>query len=39
MVPRSRNGSNRMSNLTIACYDCNTAKGSQPLTPYCIATG
>lgn len=27
--PRSRGGSNRVSNLTLACHSCNQAKGSQ----------
>jgi len=27
--PRSRGGSNRISNLALACHDCNTAKGNQ----------
>ena len=29
IVPKSRNGSNRVSNLTIACKECNQQKGSQ----------
>ncbi|MCG3212649.1 MAG: hypothetical protein FOGNACKC_06324 [Anaerolineae bacterium] len=29
LVPRSRGGSNRVSNLTISCRPCNQAKGSQ----------
>jgi 5-methylcytosine-specific restriction endonuclease McrA len=29
--PRVRNGSNRESNLTLACIGCNQAKGSQPV--------
>jgi 5-methylcytosine-specific restriction endonuclease McrA len=29
IVPRSRGGSNRVSNLTIACHDCNQAKGNR----------
>ena len=29
IVPKSRNGSNRISNLTIACHSCNQAKGNQ----------
>ncbi len=28
-VPRSRGGSNRASNLVLACHDCNEAKGNQ----------
>lgn len=29
IVPRSRRGSNRVSNLTLACHACNTRKGAQ----------
>jgi 5-methylcytosine-specific restriction endonuclease McrA len=29
IVPRTRGGSNRVSNLTIACHDCNQAKGNR----------
>jgi 5-methylcytosine-specific restriction endonuclease McrA len=29
IVPRSRGGSNRVSNLTIACHDCNQTKGKR----------
>ncbi|GAA3899628.1 hypothetical protein GCM10022228_07620 [Halomonas cibimaris] len=29
--PRSRGGSSRVSNLALACHDCNQAKGNQPL--------
>ena len=29
IVPRSRGGSKRVSNLTLACHPCNQAKGSQ----------
>ena len=29
IIPKSRGGTNRISNLTIACHDCNEAKGSQ----------
>lgn len=28
IVPKARGGSNRISNLTIACHDCNQAKGT-----------
>lgn len=29
IVPRARGGTNRVSNLTLACAPCNTAKGTQ----------
>ena len=29
IVPKSRGGSDRVSNLTIACHECNQTKGSQ----------
>ncbi len=29
IVPKSRGGSDRVSNLTLACHDCNQRKGSQ----------
>jgi len=29
IVPKSRGGSNRVSNLTLACHDCNGAKGAR----------
>ncbi len=29
IVPRSRHGSNRVSNLALSCHDCNIAKGKQ----------
>ncbi|MEY2341478.1 RNA-guided endonuclease IscB [Acidithiobacillus sp. IBUN Pt1247-S3] len=32
--PKSRGGSNRVSNLTIACRDCNQAKGNMPLEQF-----
>lgn len=28
IIPKSRGGSNRISNLTLACHECNTAKGT-----------
>jgi len=28
ILPRSRGGSNRIANLTLACHDCNAAKGN-----------
>jgi 5-methylcytosine-specific restriction endonuclease McrA len=31
LVARARGGSNRVSNLAIACVPCNTSKGAQPL--------
>ncbi|MYL24192.1 HNH endonuclease [Halomonas alkaliantarctica] len=34
VVPRSRGGCNRVSNLTIACHDCNQAKDSLPLATF-----
>jgi 5-methylcytosine-specific restriction endonuclease McrA len=34
IVPRSRGGSDRVSNLTLACGPCNQAKGNQTATEY-----
>jgi hypothetical protein len=34
IVPKSNGGSNRISNLTIACHDCNQEKGSQTLAEF-----
>jgi 5-methylcytosine-specific restriction endonuclease McrA len=31
IVPRVCGGSNRVSNLTLACHDCNQRKGAQPV--------
>ncbi|TSE32493.1 RNA-guided endonuclease IscB [Tepidimonas charontis] len=31
ILPRSRGGSDRVSNLVIACHDCNRAKGNMPV--------
>jgi len=31
IVPRANGGSNRVSNLTLACQPCNQKKGSQPI--------
>ena len=28
MIPRARNGSNRIDNLTLSCHDCNQKKGT-----------
>src|SRR5258708_21132970 len=33
-VPRSRGGSNRVSNLVLSCHDCNQEKGNQTATEY-----
>ncbi|MGP3913708.1 RNA-guided endonuclease IscB [Nonomuraea sp. 10N515B] len=32
--PRSRGGSDRLSNLTLACVSCNQAKGTQPVEDF-----
>ncbi|RAR59048.1 HNH endonuclease [Onishia taeanensis] len=34
VVPRSRGGSHRVSNLAIACHDCNQAKGNDSLETF-----
>jgi 5-methylcytosine-specific restriction endonuclease McrA len=34
VVPRSQGGSNRTSNLVVACHACNQHKGNQPLEEY-----
>ncbi|MGB0386207.1 MAG: RNA-guided endonuclease IscB [Ardenticatenaceae bacterium] len=34
IYPRSRGGSNRVSNLTMGCDDCNTDKGNQKISDY-----
>ncbi len=34
IVPRSRGGSDRASNLVVACSDCNSAKGNAPVTEF-----
>ena len=31
IVPRSKSGTDRVSNLTLACKECNTKKGNQPV--------
>lgn len=34
IVPRSHGGSNRVSNLTLACHACNQKKGNQPVKEF-----
>src|SRR6266496_6644809 len=34
IYPRSRNGSNRVSNLTLACHSCNQRKGDQDIRAF-----
>ena len=34
ITPKTRGGSNRVSNLTLACHACNQAKGSQTATEF-----
>ena len=34
VVPRSRGGSNRISNLTLACHECNERKGNRPVQEF-----
>ncbi|MGW5671115.1 RNA-guided endonuclease IscB [Micromonospora sp. NPDC003776] len=34
VVPRSRGGSDRVSNLALACVDCNQAKGTTPIEAF-----
>ncbi len=34
VVPRRAGGSNRISNLTLACHACNDAKGSKPVEAF-----
>lgn len=34
LTPKSRGGSNRVSNLALACHDCNQAKGNQTAAEY-----
>ena len=37
VAPKSRGGSNRVSNLTLACEPCNTAKGNMPVDDFLAA--
>lgn len=34
--PKSRGGSDRVSNLTIACHNCNQSKGNQPVEQFLV---
>jgi 5-methylcytosine-specific restriction endonuclease McrA len=34
MLPRSRGGSDRVSNLVLACHDCNSAKGNRTASEF-----
>lgn len=34
IVPRSRGGSDRVSNLTLACHSCNQKKGARPIEEF-----
>ena len=34
VVPKSRGGSNRVSNLAIACVECNQKKGAEPIEEF-----
>jgi 5-methylcytosine-specific restriction endonuclease McrA len=34
IVPRSKGGSNRVSNLTLACISCNLEKGNRPIQEF-----
>ncbi len=34
IIPKSKGGSDRVSNLTLACHDCNQAKGNQELKDF-----
>lgn len=36
VVPRSKGGSNRVSNLVIACHDCNQRKGNMSIKDFLI---
>jgi 5-methylcytosine-specific restriction endonuclease McrA len=34
IIPKSRGGSNRVSNLTLACHSCNQSKGKQAISEF-----
>lgn len=34
IIPRSKGGGNRVSNLTLACHDCNQKKGNQDICDF-----
>lgn len=34
VIPRSKNGSGRISNLVLACHDCNQRKGNLPIEEF-----
>ncbi len=36
VVPRAHGGSNRVSNLVLACWKCNATKGSQPVEIFLV---
>ena len=36
IVPKANGGSNRVSNLTLACHTCNQHKGSQPIETFLV---
>jgi 5-methylcytosine-specific restriction endonuclease McrA len=36
VVPKSRGGTDRVSNLTIACHKCNQKKGNQPVEEFLV---
>jgi 5-methylcytosine-specific restriction endonuclease McrA len=36
VIPKSKGGSNRASNLTLACHDCNERKGNRPIQEFLV---